>query len=146
MKDSDIKIKTKHSEIMKYWEDKYISISGKVYNSVLRTRGEKVYPVVIIDKYEPRCFCCGKRILKEWELSCLYRKHNKLGDDLLNDEDITSKLHRHIIVDKKDTPDNLFLLCDICIKEAPCTNYRTFISWIYKNRADYNRRIYLNNL
>lgn len=86
-----------------------------------------------IDWGEPVCFACRKPApFKE-------------SDDYRKRWDSTSLERAHLIphaLDGPNTPDNFFLLCRTCHREAPTTIYKEdMIRWVEKRKFYVNREI-----
>lgn len=107
-------IKTSHSEIAKYWANKYILPTGDIEDRLVDESFKVVW-----DVNTPECWGCGK-IVKHFngELERSHIVPNALGG--------------------KDTPENLFLLCPECHFYSPDTvNRKAFFRWIYNRRKQY---------
>lgn len=122
---------TKHSEIVNYWKDKFISSIGLIDTN------EKTDDIKIIEDIgEPVCWACGKP----------FSKHDdsyKTWQELWDSKYIKSSLNRcHIIpraLCNNDEPHNLFLMCEICHHESPDTsNTKAFFRWVYDKRKTYS--------
>lgn len=151
-------IQTKHSEVARHWLFKCIDKTGKLHTNLMEAmQAGKMLGTDLIevtdDYYEPCCWACGKKIVKETgKLERLYAKYSlddTEGEELehcidgfLNDKNTTKGLYRcHIkspVLGGEDKPDNLFLLCGDCKTESPNTsNPETFYRWVYNRRKDY---------
>ena len=145
-------IKTKHSEISKYWLDKIISKRGKVYDSIIEAfeANDNIDIVEVVEHIiKPHCWACNKLIPNNNKvLEQLYKKYRMSEDSegdldgFLNDKETTNDLDKCYILAKslggEDTPENLFLLCSNCHAESPDTsNPETFIRWIFNRRREY---------
>ena len=129
-----------HWSIYDFWKDKYITDAG---NIVLQDDPAWHYRAVISDSV-PCCWGCGQ--------PANAKIHGKgwLDDDNDNESDlkkvwrekyVSSKLNRcHIYAKQfggKETPDNLFLLCESCHKESPdTTNPAAFFRWVCRKRKE----------
>lgn len=136
-------IKTKRSQIFRYWQDKVINAKGEV-KTLDEVTGTEWQPVVW-DVGEPCCWGCGRRVKNE-DWAAAFKKHyedNRDLDALWDDAKVMSHIERaHIIpaaLGGSTDPSNLFLLCSECHSLSPDTkNYEAFIRWVWKRREDYD--------
>lgn len=112
--------KTKHIDIIKYWENKYITKDGEVTDSYSDEAVEGAYEIdseTFSSKDKLLCWGCGA----EHSISTFEKCH--IVPEMLGGT---------------DTPDNLYILCKKCHKESPDTNNpKNFLRWVYRRRYDY---------
>ena len=128
-----------HKKIFHYWKDMCITKDGRVVHEKEKNNDDKY---ILIDYYEPCCWCCGKPVNFKKE----YDKYEAILQS--NDPDrvwdlsrVKSSLNRcHIIphaLGGSDDIDNLFLLCEDCHKESPDTIFcKYFFKYIYDNMSN----------
>lgn len=128
-----------HSVITKFWKDLCITPYGEIVNEKNK---HELDEYVLIDYYEPICWCCGKVInIKEEE---------ERYQQILSSTDpfkvwdmvvVRSHLNRcHIIPFSQggsDDPSNLFLMCESCHRESPdFINPKYFLKYVYERKKN----------
>ena len=119
---------TKHSSIVEYWRDKYITESGVVTN---KPPVDQDYIFVIDDIGEPSCWGCNKIV----EIDIENDDVSKIWDNAKTKNKLQRCHITPIMFGGKDESENLFLLCPKCHEISPdTTNRPAFMRWIYDRR------------
>lgn len=128
-----------HSVIFDFWKDLCITPYGEIVHGRNKCKSDEY---ILIDYYEPKCWCCGKyidfgRTEEQYYKILNSDKPHKVWDMPV----VKSHLNRcHIIpfaLGGSDDPSNLFLMCKNCHKDSPdITIPKYFFKYIYEKRKN----------
>ena len=128
-----------HSIIFNCWKDMCITPDGNIVHEKDKSKDDKY---ILIDYYEPCCWCCGKLPEFTKKQEELYKKllHSDHPERIWDMPNIKSLLNRCHIIPKAlggpDSENNLFLLCEECHRKSPDTIIpKYFFKYIYEHQG-----------
>jgi len=125
-------MKTKRSDIAKYW--------GSLYYRHLVKKDLPNYKGPHVDSIMVECFSCGR------ESSKMNRAGHERDSLRVKGWDFATDLNRcHLVpasAGGKDEPSNYVLMCDECHDECPdCVDIDLMLNWINKGKNRYTQKI-----